>query len=66
MRLLEANKLAAKYFAPESKPSRRRLRRLCLKWAKQGMAQKVGGLWYVDEHKWLAQGDPLVEQALAG
>lgn len=38
------------------------------RWAKVGKipARKVGGEWFVDEAKWLAQGDHLVERVLAG
>lgn len=56
------NAWAEKYFADGSRPSEATLRR----WLSSGQVpgRKVGGSWYVDEHAWLADGDPLVEHAL--
>ena len=53
---------ARKYFADDSRPSETTVR----KWLREGHvpARKIGGSWFVDEHKWLAANDPLVERVL--
>lgn len=53
---------AAKYFTDESRPSEVTVHR----WLRSGKipARKVGGTWYVDEHAWLAEDDPLVLRVL--
>lgn len=64
MRLISAPAWVDKYFAPESRPAEVTL----LRWLRQGKVpgKKVGGKWYVDEHEWLAGGDPLVQHVLEG
>lgn len=47
-------------------PKERSLRRQLKRWEQEGVARKIAGEWRIDEHKFLANGDPLVEQALAG
>lgn len=63
MRLLHLNDWRVRYFA-EPRPVYATVRR----WARTNKipARKVGGDWYVDEVKWLAKGNRLVEQVLAG
>lgn len=64
MRLIAVEPFLDKYFAEDSRPSERTLRR----WLRTDKlpARKVGGTWYVDEDLWLADGDPLVERVLSG
>lgn len=64
MKWVELDTLIGRYF--EERPGERSLRRQLKAWEKEGMARKMAGSWYIDEHKFLANGDPLVEQALAG
>lgn len=64
MRLVTADQFFERYFDEASRPSEATRRR----WL-QGRkipAKKVGGTWFVDEHAWLADGDPLVEMVLEG
>lgn len=53
-----------KYFVEGSAPSELTVRR----WLASGEVpgRKIGGNWYVDEHAYLANGDELVRQVLAG
>ena len=53
---------AEKYFADGSKPSDVTL----VRWIRLGRVpgRKVGGMWFVDETAWLADGDDLVERVL--
>lgn len=62
MKLLKAADWTAKYFAEESRPAEITV----MRWLRDGKipGRKVGGTWYVDEHAWLADGDPLVQQVL--
>jgi hypothetical protein len=62
MRLLAAHFWVEKYFSPESRPAEITL----LRWLREGKipCKKIGGKWYVDEHEWLAGGDPLVQHVL--
>lgn len=64
MKLVALETFKARYF--EKAPGERAMRRQLKKWAEEGHARKVAGTWYVDEHWWLANGNPLVEKALAG
>lgn len=63
MKLIALEVWKARYF--ETPPKERSLRRQLKEWEKTGLARKVAGAWYIDEHRWLANGDDLVEQALA-
>ena len=58
MRLITVERFLEKYSESGSRPRERTLKR----WIRQGTipARKVGGTWYVDEHRWLANGNPLV------
>lgn len=62
MKLIKPQPWAEKYFAEESRPAEITV----LRWLREGKipGRKVGGTWYVDEHAWLADGDPLVQQVL--
>lgn len=62
MRLLTAPAWVEKYFDEGSRPSEVTLAR----WLRGGKipGRKVGGIWYVDEHAWLAGGDDLVQRVL--
>lgn len=62
-KLLHLDDWRERYFA-EPKPAKVTVRR----WARSNKipARKVGGDWYVDEVKWLAGGNRLVEKVLAG
>lgn len=62
MKLIKPQPWAEKYFAEESRPAEITV----LRWLRDGKipGKKVGGTWYVDEHAWLADGDPLVQQVL--
>lgn len=64
MKLLSVSEWLARYFDESSKPSERTIRR----WITSGQvpARKVGGTWYIDEHRWLADDDVLVERVLSG
>lgn len=66
MRWILATKYFEKYYDESSRPKPRTMARRCQQLHKQGMAKREGRAWYIDEHKLLAQGDPLVEQVLAG
>jgi hypothetical protein len=62
VKLLKAAAWSDKYFGDESRPAEITV----LRWLRDGRipGRKVGGTWYVDEHAWLADGDPLVQQVL--
>jgi hypothetical protein len=62
VKLMKPGPWAAKYFEDDSRPSEI----TALRWLRDGKipGRKVGGTWYVDEHAWLADGDPLVQQVL--
>ncbi len=62
-KLLKLEAWRDRHFA-DPKPADATIRR----WARTDKipARKVGGDWYVDEAKWLAGGNRLVEQVLAG
>ncbi len=64
MRLIEYREFAKKYFDPKSRPSDITLRR----WLRDGQlpGRKIGSVWYVDEHVFLANGDELVLRVLRG
>ncbi len=64
MRLTRAELFFERHFDPDSRPSERTR----IRWLQQKVvpSKKVGGQWFVDEEKWLADGDPLVERVLAG
>lgn len=51
-----------KYFAADSRPAEI----TAMRWLRDGKVpgRKVGGKWFVDEHAWLAEGDPLVQRVL--
>ena len=59
-----------KYFTEHSRPAEITVTRWCRNY-QQGHtpsipSKKIGGTWYIDDAKWLAEGDALVEQVLAG
>jgi hypothetical protein len=60
--LLTAKAWADKHFGAESRPAEITV----LRWLRDGKVpgRKVGGKWYVDEHAWLAEDDPLVQRVL--
>lgn len=62
MRLIAPEAFAEKYFADESRPPPVTVRR----WMRDGKvpARKIGGTWFVDEHAFLANGNPLVQRIL--
>lgn len=64
MRLVEYRRFADTLFEPDSRPADITLQR----WLREGKlpGRKIGGVWYVDEHAFLAANDPLVERVLAG
>lgn len=66
MRLISLDHWRTQYFGPESRPALVTVRRWIKQNAEKLGARKVGGTWFIDEHKWLADGDPLVERALQG
>jgi hypothetical protein len=63
VRLIPLEAWLARHFG-EPRPAMVTARR----WARIGKipARKVGGDWFVDEVKWLADGNRLVERVLAG
>lgn len=65
MRLITTAEWSAKYFSEVSRPAEVTIRRWCRNWKESGLARKVGGAWFIDEHRWLAQGDELVEAVLS-
>lgn len=62
MKLLTPDEFCAKYFSPGSKPAPSTLR----KWLRGSVlpARKIGGTWFIDDDKFVANGDSLVERAL--
>ena len=62
MMLLTPNAWADKFFVHESRPAEITILRLLRDGKLPG--RKVGGKWFVDEHAWLAEGDPLVQRVL--
>jgi hypothetical protein len=58
MKLIALDRFLEKYFEQGSRPSEATARR----WMKDGVlpARQVGHSWYIDEHAWLANGNPLV------
>lgn len=62
MKLMAASEWTAKYFSEGSRPAEITV----MRWLRDGTipGRKVGGRWFVDEHAWLADGDPLVQQVL--
>ena len=62
MLLMTAAAWVQKYFAEGSRPAELTVSR----WLRDGKVpgRKVGGVWYVDEHAWLAGGDDLVQRVL--
>ena len=62
MMLLTPNAWADKFFDHESRPAEITILRLLRDGKLPG--RKVGGKWFVDEHAWLAEGDPLVQRVL--
>lgn len=64
MKLITPEGFAGRYFDASSRPSPQLIRR----WLRTGRipGKKVVGKWYIDEQRWLANGDPLVEHILAG
>lgn len=62
MLLITPSEWATKYFSDESRPSAVTI----MRWLNQGKipGKKVGGLWYVDEHAWVAGDDDLVQRVL--
>lgn len=63
MKLMSVDDFFDKYFSNKSRPSEATRRRWLRKGAIAG-ARKIAGSWFVDEHAWLADGDPLVEHVL--
>jgi hypothetical protein len=64
MRFVKLAEFRRRYFEAESAPSERTLRRQVE--AGELPGRRMGKLYYVDLHKWLAEGDALVERTLAG
>lgn len=62
MKLVTIPIFLERHFDPACAPSEFTVRRLLRESKLPG--RKVGGEWYVDEHLWLADGDPLVERVL--
>ena len=64
MLLVEYRKFADKTFDESSRPADITLQR----WLREGKlpGHKIGGIWYVDMHAFLAANDPLVERVLSG
>lgn len=64
MRLVTIEQFRLKHFDEKSRPAPLTVQR----WLRTDKlpGRKIGGTWYVDEAAWLANGDPLVEQVLAG
>jgi len=62
MKLMSVEAFRRKHFDPESAPMTNTIRR----WLASGMLPglQIGGLWYVDEERWLAGGDELVARVL--
>jgi len=53
-----------KHFDEDSRPAELTVQRLLREGKVPG--RKVGGKWFIDEAAWLADGDDLVQQVLAG
>ena len=64
MRLVTVEQFRLRHFEEKSRPAENTVRR----WLKTGKVpgKRVGGTWFIDEAKWLADGNRLVEQVLAG
>ena len=64
MQLISIPKWQEKHFAEGSAPDDVTIRR----WLRDGKlpGRKIGGLWYIDDAAWLADGDALVERVLMG
>lgn len=62
MKLITIPVFVERYFDEACRPSEFTVRR----WLREGKlpGRKISGEWYVDEHLWLAAGDPLVERVL--
>ena len=70
MRLITIEQWRLKHFEENSRPAEITVLRWCRNF-QRGLqpgipSKKVGGTWYIDEAAWLAEGDALVEQVLAG
>lgn len=64
MRLISIPKWRERHFEADSAPDDVTVRRLLRDGKLPG--RKVGGMWYIDEADWLADGDDLVQRVLAG
>lgn len=64
MRLITVEQWLERYFDPKARPSPRTLKRWQQNHAEHPYFRKIGGAWRVDEHSWLADGDPLVQRVL--
>lgn len=62
MKLITIPVWRERYFDEVCAPSEFTARRLLREGKLPG--KKVGGEWFIDEHIWLADGDPLVERVL--
>lgn len=64
MRFITVEQWRKAYFPEGSRPPTITARR----WIRSGKVpgRKIGGTWFVDEHAFLADGNELVEKALAG
>lgn len=64
MKLITITAWLGKHFAEEGAPEEVTVRR----WLRDGVLQgrKIGGMWFIDEDAWLADGDELVQRVLEG
>jgi len=62
MKLMPISTWQAKHFADGGAPDEVTVRRLLRQGKLPG--RKVGGVWYIDEAEWLADGDELVRRVL--
>lgn len=62
MKLITIPVFRDRYFDESSRPHELTVQR----WLRDGKltGRKIGKAWFVDEHAWLANGDPLVERVL--
>lgn len=64
MRLIAIPAWLEKHFDKGGAPEEVTVRR----WLREGVlpGRKIGGLWFIDEAAWLADGDDLVQRVLEG